>query len=283
MDSSLANLAVVVCHGSYSTPVLYEPLVHALNARGIEAYFPQRPSSDLSKLNVGDVNNPDFDREPPEGGYPTEADDAEVIIELLKKLIDDEGKWVLLVGHSSGGWVATESAKPELQAATRKSEGKEGGIIGIFYMGAFIIPVGESVHSFFQPKDGPVVVPPFMTFHKHGPAGLGTITDGPRYLFNDLDEESAKKWSATLTAGAVMPVRLTNDAYATVPCAYLVLEKDQTLPKEYQESMVAMQNQKGTPPFTIYYAPSGHSPHLSWTDGLVGKLEEFARKVLPSQ
>lgn len=165
MDSSLANLAVVVCHGSYHTPAPYEAFLQAIRARGIEAYCPQRPSSDLSKLNVGDVNNPDFDRGPPEGGYPTEADDAEVIVELLKKLIDEEGKWVLLVGHSSGGWVATEAAKPELQATTRKAEGKQGGVVGIFYMGAFIIPVGESVHSFFQPKDRPVVAPPFMRFH----------------------------------------------------------------------------------------------------------------------
>lgn len=165
MDSTLTDLVVVICHGSYHTPSPYQPLVQALKAHSIEAYCPQRPSSDLSKLNVGDVNNPDFDREPPQGGYPTESDDARVIVELLEKLVNDQGKWVLLAGHSSGGWVATEIALPELQAPTRKREGKSGGVIGIFYIGAFVIPVGESVNSFFQPKDGSVLIPPFMKFH----------------------------------------------------------------------------------------------------------------------
>jgi pimeloyl-ACP methyl ester carboxylesterase len=165
MSSAAANLAVVVCHGSYHTPAPYEPLVQALEARCIKAYCPQRPSCDLSKLNVGDVNHPDFDREPPTGGYPTEADDAHVVIKLLEKLVIDEGRLVLLVAHSSGGWVATEAAQPALQATARKAEGKHGGVIGIFYIGAFIIPVGESVHSFFQPKDGPANTPPFMEFH----------------------------------------------------------------------------------------------------------------------
>jgi hypothetical protein len=111
---------------------------------------------------------------------------------------------------------------------------------------------------------------------------LGTIKDAEQFLFNDVDKVSAHKWSTTLTASAVMPVKLTNDAYTALPCAYLVLENDQTLPKDYQEGMVVLQNQKGTSPFTMYYCPSGHSPHLSWTDGLVKKIEEFTGKVTSS-
>ena len=161
----ISNLAVVLCHGSYHTPAPYEPFIQALKAHGIDAYCPQRPSSDLNKLNVGDVNNPDFDREPPNGGYPSDSEDVQVIVQLLQRLVNDEGKSVLLAGHSSGGWVAAQAALPTLQANTRKSNGQSGGIIGIFFIGAFIIPVGESVHSFFQPKDGSLVTPPFMTFH----------------------------------------------------------------------------------------------------------------------
>lgn len=70
-----------------------------------------------------------------------------------------------MMGHSSGGWVATQAARPKLQAKTRKSNGQSGGIVGILYVGAFVIPVGESITSFFQPKDGNFVTPPFMTFH----------------------------------------------------------------------------------------------------------------------
>lgn len=60
----------------------------------------------------------------------------------------------------------------------------------------------------------------------------------------------AEKWVATLTASPVLATKLSNNAYAALPCAYLILEGDMTLPKEYQESMVALQAQK-TGDFTL--------------------------------
>ncbi|RAK96478.1 alpha/beta hydrolase [Aspergillus ibericus CBS 121593] len=273
------NLAVVICHGSYQTPAPYEPLIQSLQAHGIDAYCPQRPTCDLNRLNVGDVNHPDFDREPPAGGYPSDTEDVDVVIQLVEKLVNQDGKLVLLAAQSSGGWVATQAAAHALQAKPRQAVGKAGGIIGLFYMGAFVIPVGESVTSFFQPKDGSFHTPPFMRFHKHGHTGLGTAVDAPRYMFNDIDPEEAEKWAATLTASPIMTDRLTNDAYSVLPCAYLVLENDLCLAKEYQEGMIALQTQRGAG-FTVYYAPSGHSPHLSWTGGVVEKIEEFVGKIL---
>ncbi|KAF3024296.1 hypothetical protein E8E14_013464 [Neopestalotiopsis sp. 37M] len=276
--SFLKDVAVVICHGSYHTPGPYQPLVDALKADGIDAYCPQLPTADLSKLNVGDVNSPDFDREPPPGGYPQGEEDTQVVLDVLNPLIQDQGKKVIILGHSSGGWTATQAARPELQAKTRKSNGQSGGIVGILYVGAFVIPVGESITSFFQPKDGNFVTPPFMTFHKHGGAGLGTIVQADKFLFNDVEPSEAEKWSRGLTASPILTTKLTNDAYAALPCAYLVLEGDLTLPKEYQEGMVAAQSQK-TGDFTIYRSPAGHSPHISWTQGVVETIKDFLLKA----
>ncbi|KAJ6169077.1 hypothetical protein N7497_001920 [Penicillium chrysogenum] len=260
------SFTVVVCHGSYHTPAPYQPLVDALTANGIETYCPQRPTSmsatPTTRISIAGL---------PPGGYPLPADDAAEVGLLLDKLIA-QGKSVLLAGHSSGGWVAAEAAQYSRQAPVRAKEGKMGGVIGIFFIGAFIVPQGQSVHSFFQPPDGKVVVPPFMRFHKHGISGLGTMVDPEHYLFNDLAPETAKKWASTLTAAP----SLTHNPYDVLPCAYLVLEKDRTLPKEYQEGMAASQSK----PFTIYHAPCGHSPHLSWTNELAGKIEDFGKEVL---
>ncbi|KAK7748487.1 hypothetical protein SLS62_008527 [Diatrype stigma] len=284
---SPSNLAVVICHGSYHTPAPYGPLIEALRARGaaadspIEVYCPQLPTSDLTKLNVGDdpVRNPDFDRGPPEeGGYPQGEADAEAVLAVLEPLVRDRERDVLLLGHSSGGWVATEAARPDLQAPARRARGLRGGVVGILYVGAFVIPVGESVHSFFQPKDGTFYTPPFLRFHKHGSAGLGTVVDAGKFLFNGVDPAEAKEWEAGLTASPVLTTRLTNDAYAALPCAYLVLEGDLTLPKDYQEGMVVLQAQK-TGPFAIYRCPAGHSPHLSWTEGVVDTVLDFVGKA----
>ncbi|RAL10320.1 alpha/beta hydrolase [Aspergillus homomorphus CBS 101889] len=270
-----ASLGVVICTGSYHTPDPYEPLMQALESSGFEAYCPLRPTCDLSKLHVGDVTNPNFDLGPPPEGYPTDLDDVQVVDEVLTKLIEQEGKEVLLLAHSSGGTIASQAAVPRLQYKTRQANGQQGGVIGIFYVGAFVVPVGESVHTFFQPKEGPVVTPPFMQFHKHGVLGLGTIVEAHKYMFNDLPADEAAKWAATLTASPVNTGVLTNDAYSALPCAYLVLDNDLTLPPTYQEMMIALQAEKGNI-FTVYHAPSGHSPHLSWTGPLVSKMREFA-------
>lgn len=162
-----SSFVVVICHGSYHTPDPYQPFQAALKANGIESYCPQLPSSDPTKLNVGDdLANPDYNRDIPPGGYPQPSDDTIVINDLLQDLITKQGKNVVLLGHSSGGFTATASATPELQAKYRKAQSLSGGIIGIFYVCAFLIPVGDSVNGFFQPKDGSTpVVPPYCKFH----------------------------------------------------------------------------------------------------------------------
>ncbi|KAJ4288032.1 hypothetical protein N0V90_012048 [Kalmusia sp. IMI 367209] len=289
----LSDFAVVICHGYFHTPAPYQPLIDAFSSQGIDAYCPQLATSDLFKLNVGDVEHPNFDLGPPTDGYPSGDEDAKIVLEVIRPLIEKQAKKILLVAHSAGGWAATQAAIPELQAKTRSSQGLQGGIIGIFYYGAFIIPVGESINSFFQPKDALPLMPPWMQYHvslpaldlltlpltepisqAHGPDGLGTLILPEKFMFNDLDHEEAEKWAKTLTASPNGTTKLTNDAYAALPCAYLVLEGDQTLAKEYQEGMIALQAGK-TGEFKIYRCPTGHSAHLSWTDGIVGVAQDF--------
>ncbi|KAI9656847.1 MAG: hypothetical protein M1821_003486 [Bathelium mastoideum] len=280
MAPTEALFAVVICSGSYHTPEPYQPFINALKSRGIEAYCPQLPSADLSKLNVGDIRKPDYERDPPAIGYPQPADDAVVLEGLLNTLID-AGKYVLVLGHSSGGFAATYVSIPKLQAKVRKVEGKAGGIIGIFYEAAFLIPFGESMHSFFQPKDGSdPIIPPYSVIHSHGFDGLLSTKESAKYFFNGMDDAAAQYYEATLTAFPVFTTVLGNDAYSSLPCAYLVTVDDFALPALYQEGMVAMQTSRPGVNMTVYKAPCGHSPHLQWTEGLVEKVHEFGRSLI---
>lgn len=162
-----SSFEVVIVHGSFHTPEPYEPFIAALKKEGITAHCPQLPSSNPTNLNLGDnLSNPDYEREPPPGGYPQPVDDAKIVQPLLRKLIVEEKKKVIVLGHSSGGFTATFSAIPELQARTREANGEEGGVIGIFYMCAFVIPVGESMYSSLQPKDGSAMtIPEWCNLH----------------------------------------------------------------------------------------------------------------------
>lgn len=172
------NYTIVICHGSYHTPIPYEPLIAALQKKGIDAYCPQLATSDLHKFNVfpDDASadtKPDFNRPPPANGYPQAPDDAAIIYELLDKLIVIEGKNVVLLGHSSGGFLATYVARSKYQRRVRQANNLDGGLIGVFYFCAFMLPMGESIHGFIQPKDGSdPTVPPYASIH----VSIGPLT-----------------------------------------------------------------------------------------------------------
>jgi hypothetical protein len=59
-----------------------------------------------------------------------------------------------------------------------------------------------------------------------------------------------------------------------------VVENDLALPPVYQEGMVALQNQRPEVDISIVRCPSGHSPHLTWTEGLVDEVKKFGKLVL---
>ena len=99
-------------------------------------------------------------------------------------------------------------------------------------------------------------------------------------MFHDLGVDDAAKWKAKLTASPVATTVLTNDAYAALSCAYLVLEGDRILPKEYQEGMVAVQGAK-TGEFRIYRCDAGHAAYLSWTEGLTKTVVDFVGTLTP--
>jgi hypothetical protein len=111
-------------------------------------------------------------------------------------------------------------------------------------------------------------------------AGLGTTTEAAKYFFNSLSEDKAKYYEEIMTASPILQTVLENDAYAALPCVYLVTEDDLAVPAAYQEGMVALQNMREGVDIKIVRCPSGHSPFLTWTEGLVAELLSFGKAVL---
>lgn len=83
-----------------------------------------------------------------------------------------------------------------------------------------------------------------------------------------------------MTAGSVLTTVLDHDAYSKLPCAALICEKDLALPVLYQEMMVEIQSKREETDFTVYKCDAGHSPHLTWTDGLVECVQEWAATIV---
>lgn len=78
----------------------------------------------------------------------------------------DHKKYVIFLGYSFSAFTAIIAARPELQVKSRREKGFSGKIIGIFYECSFLILVGESIYSFFQPKDSSeTIIPLFYQFY----------------------------------------------------------------------------------------------------------------------
>jgi len=80
------------------------------------------------------------------------AEDAQLVHEVLHKLVD-QGKDVIVIGHSYGGVPMTEGTKG-LSKEERKRQGKSGGVVRLGYMTAFAPLVGRSLVTSAPPAEG---------------------------------------------------------------------------------------------------------------------------------
>ena len=86
---------ILLIQGSFQIPEVYEILVQGLVARGYPTVQPRLPS-------CSDVASPDFPQRSLE-------DDAVAVRTELTRLIESEGKTVVVVLHSYGGLVGGEA------------------------------------------------------------------------------------------------------------------------------------------------------------------------------
>lgn len=84
-------------------------------------------------------------------------EDAACVRSMLDELIETESKDVICVLHSYGGVVGTEAIHESLGKKFRASKGLDGGVLGILYMAAFVLPLGTHLGTAFG---GPL--PPFI-------------------------------------------------------------------------------------------------------------------------
>lgn len=123
--SASAQPVFVLAPGAWHTPDCYQIVQDKLHAQGWETRAVAYPS-------VG--------AEPPTKGA---FDDAAAVRAEVQALAD-QGRQVILVGHSYGGLVICEASKG-LGYKQRKAEGKEGGIVLLVFLSAFVVPKGLSL------------------------------------------------------------------------------------------------------------------------------------------
>lgn len=83
-------------------------------------------------------------------------EDVISIREKLLSLLETDGKDVIVIAHSYGGVPAAGAAYGSSKA-TRTKDGKAGGVLGLIYMCAFIVPNVASALEYLGGKHAPFV------------------------------------------------------------------------------------------------------------------------------
>ena len=128
LSSATSKPTIVIVPGSFSPPSFYATVIDQLHSHNYEAICIDLPS-------VG--------RSPHGAPAATMAEDAAQVQFVTSKLAE-AGKDVVIVTHSYGGIVGTESARG-LAKADREAAGKTGGISRLFYITSLVPLVGTSL------------------------------------------------------------------------------------------------------------------------------------------
>ncbi|KAL2860652.1 Alpha/beta hydrolase fold-1 [Aspergillus pseudodeflectus] len=239
---------VVFSIGAWLKPDTFDVIRAKLTERGIPSEAPAHPS-------IG--------AEPPN---KTLADDVASLRSVLTRLIEKEGKDIVLVGHSYGGVVASSAAEG-FAKADRKAAGQEGGVALVVYMAAFALDKGQSLLDMLGGQ-----YLPWMEVE----GDYVRCNAGAEAAFHDLaPEEQLEQQSGLVhTSRAVFSGASTFEPWHQIPSAYILCEEDRALPIQFQEMLSA---KLGTE--LLYRVKSSHSPFLSMPDRLAEVLEELVSKA----
>lgn len=144
--SSKTMTTILFVPGAWIAPAFYRPFLQALTVAGYDTHFAGYPS---------------FNPEDPT--TTTCQADTDAITVTLKSLVEDEGKDVVVFMYSYGGMPGAAAATG-LAKSQRAQEGKVGGVIGLIFLAAFLVPEGLSCRG-FQEGD----LPPWVLVNQVGP------------------------------------------------------------------------------------------------------------------
>lgn len=122
---------ILFIHGSWHSPKHFGPVRSIFEQHGYSTECPLLPT---------------FNSKPAPPVVSLE-DDVGAIQACLDRLIDEEGKEVIVIMHSYGGTVGSEAVHGAWNRQVRNEKGMPGGVIHLLFMCAFIVPVGSSLAS----------------------------------------------------------------------------------------------------------------------------------------
>ncbi|MFN8485439.1 MAG: alpha/beta fold hydrolase [Anaerolineae bacterium] len=180
-------------------------------------------------------------------------------VDAVSKVLDAQSEPVILVGHSRGGIVISQTA-----------EARPEKIQKLVYLAAYLIPNGEAMLATALSDAESLIVSNLMLNEAEGYHMLKTEAFRDA-LYGDCSEDDVALATTLLTpepnAPVATPLNLSDDRFGRIPRVYIQTLRDRGVTPSLQKRMYT-----ATPCQSIISMKTSHSPFLSAPEELVGHL-----------
>ena len=135
-----SKATIVLVTGAWHPSSAYKSLISDLVNAGYPVLVTSLPSLNPKDPSVCDCSS-----------------DASSVRQQFLPAIEEEGKDVILLCHSYGG-IPGGGAAHSLSKSARMQQGKKGGVVGLIYISAFVVPEGMSLVNYLGGKHPPYLL-----------------------------------------------------------------------------------------------------------------------------
>jgi len=214
---------------------------------------------------------------PGNGQNPTKPKDVsmELYMSYLRGVLEGIGRPVIVVGHSSGGIIASQLAEREAKR-----------VKALVYVAGMMLPSGlkfaELVEKFSKCDPTALGIVPHLDWSKDGETTTVKKGYARKIFYQDCPVRRASAAAKLLKPhpqrGRDISARLTKGRYGKIPRAYIEAKLDQSIPLKIQRHM-----QKLVPGTKRYTLNTGHAPQLAAPEELAATMTLAISRLLPEK
>ncbi|MCZ7568769.1 MAG: alpha/beta fold hydrolase [Ardenticatenaceae bacterium] len=237
----------VLIHGSWHGAWCWDKVKPLLEKQGHTVVAPDLPGHGQDKTPIPEITLQRF-------------------VDRVGQVLDAQSEPVILVGHSMGGVVITQTA-----------EYRPDKIKTLVYLCAFLPRNGESLLQLAQQDTETLILPNLIINEAQGYHSVKEEAIREVFYHDCRDEDVARAKSLLVPEEALAPVatpvQTSADNFGRIPRVYIECLRDQTIGLSLQKQM-----NTATPCQMVLSLDTGHSPFFSAPEALAAHLVTVAKK-----
>lgn len=231
----------VLVHGAWHGAWCWYKIIPLLQQHGHTVVAPELPGHGIDRT-------------------PTNRISMQSYTDRVCQALDEDDEPAILVGHSMGGIVITQTAEFRTEKISK-----------LVYLAAYLMPSGRSLFDEVQTHDDSLM-PPNMVFDENDPSYVGFRHEAARDTFyGDCSDDDVILALSLLTPQPQSPLRApmqtTDENFGRVPRIYIEALQDRTVTGDVQKRMYTE-----LPCKQVITMDTSHSPFFSQPEVLANHL-----------